>query len=278
MNKSQVMNKSSVVSGFSRTAIARLWLFVFAATGAVALAAQEHSYTPADIENGSRVFQSTCAGCHGQNGDGVAGIELSRGQFRRGTSDTDLIKIIQTGISGTTMPPHNLTDTQAGTVVAYLRNMATIRRGAAPDVLRGVGDAARGKELFDGKGQCATCHRVNGKGPRLAPDLSEVGATRPLPELHQALLDPDATMRAGNRFFQVVTKDGAKITGRLLNQDSFSVQLIDANERLVSLPRASLREYGFVKNSPMPSVRDKLSPQEVDDLVGYLVTLKGFNP
>ena len=137
---------------------------------------------------------------------------------------------------------------------------------------------ARGKALFEGKGQCATCHRVNGKGPRLAPDLSEVGATRPLPELYQALLDPDATMRAGNRFFRVVTKDGAAITGRLLNQDSYSVQLLDASERLVSLQKANLREFGYVKSSPMPSVRDKLSAQEVDDLVGYLVTLKGVNP
>jgi putative heme-binding domain-containing protein len=119
---------------------------------------------------------------------------------------------------------------------------------------------------------------VNGKGPRLAPDLSEVGATRPLPELHQSLLDPDATVRAGNRFFQVVTKDNAKITGRLLNQDTFSVQLIDANERLVSLSKSNLREFGYVKSSSMPSVRDKLSAQEVDDLVGYLVTLKGLNP
>jgi len=256
--------------------VVRVCVFIVAAASAAGtVAAQEHSYTPADIENGSRVFQSTCAGCHGQNGDGVAGIDLSRGQFRRGTSDTEIIKIIQTGIPGTTMPPHNLTDTQAGTVVAYLRNMATIRRGASPDVLRGVGDAARGKTLFEGKGQCATCHRVGGKGPRLAPDLSEVGATRPLPELFQALLDPDANIRAGNRFFRAVTKDGATITGRLLNQDTFTVQLIDSNERLVSLTKANLREYGFVKSSPMPSVRDKLSVQEVDDLVGYLVTLKG---
>jgi putative heme-binding domain-containing protein len=247
---------------------ARVSVFVFVATGAVAFAAQEHSYTPADIENGSRLFQSTCAGCHGQNGDGVAGIDLSRGQFRRGTSDTDIVKLIQTGIPGTTMPPHNLTDTEAGSVVAFLRNMSTIR---------GVGDAARGKALFEGKGQCATCHRVNGKGPRLAPDLSDIGATRPLAELHQSLLEPDAAVRAGNRFFQVVTKDGAKITGRLLNQDSFSVQLIDANERLVSLQKANLREYGFVKSSPMPSVRGKLTLQEVDDLIGYLVTLRGLN-
>jgi putative heme-binding domain-containing protein len=247
--------------------------------GAAAVAgAQDHGYTPADIESGGRLFQSSCAGCHGQDGAGVSGIELARGQFRRGTSDTDLIKIIQAGIPGTAMPPHNFTDAQAATVVAYLRNMATVRSGAAPNVLRGVGDAARGKALFEGKGQCATCHRVNGKGPRLAPDLSEVGATRPLPELHQALLEPNATMRAGNRFFQVVTKDGQTITGRLMNQDSFSLQMLDSKERLVSLPKSALREYGFVRTSPMPSVQDKLTLEEVDDLVGYLVTLKGLNP
>jgi cytochrome c oxidase cbb3-type subunit III len=240
--------------------------------------AQDHGYTPADIENGGRLYQSSCGGCHGQDGSGVSGIELARGQFRRGTSDTDLIKIIQTGIPGTTMPPHNFTDAQAATVVAYLRNMATVRSGAAPTVLRGVGDAARGKALFEGKGQCTTCHRVNGKGPRLAPDLSEVGATRPLPELHQSLLEPNATMRAGNRFFQVVTTDGRTITGRLMNQDSFSIQMLDAGERLVSLEKSNLREYGFVRTSPMPSMQDKLTLQEVDDLVGYLVTLKGLNP
>jgi putative heme-binding domain-containing protein len=120
------------------------------------------------------------------------------------------------------------------------------------------------------------CHRVNGKGPRLAPDLSEVGATRPLPELHQALLDPGATMRAGNRFFRVVTREGETIVGRLMNQDSFSIQMIDSKERLVSLPKASLREYGFQRTSPMPSFQDKLTAQEVDDVVGYLVTLRGL--
>jgi putative heme-binding domain-containing protein len=156
--------------------------------------------------------------------------------------------------------------------------MATVRTGAAPTILRGVGDATRGKALFEGKGQCTTCHRVNGRGPRIGPDLSEVGATRPLPELHQALLEPNATMRAGNRFFQVVTKDGQTINGRLMNQDSFSIQLLDSNERLVSLPKSDLKEYGFVRTSPMPSAQGKLSLQEVDDLVGYLVTLKGLTP
>ena len=259
--------------------LARTCIAVLAAVAiAAAAGAQDHGYTPADIESGGRLYQSSCAGCHGQDGAGVAGIELARGQFRRATSDTDLIRLIQTGIPNTAMPPHNFTDAQAATLVAYLRNMATVRSGAAPTVLRGVGDAARGRALFEGKGQCTTCHRVNGKGPRLAPDLSEVGATRPLPELHQALLEPNATMRAGNRFFQVVTRDGRTITGRLMNQDSFSIQLLDSKEGLVSLPKSELREYGFVRTSPMPSVQGKLSLQEVDDLVGYLVTLKGLNP
>ena len=111
----------------------------------------------------------------------------------------------------------------------------------------------------------------------MGPDLSEVGATRPLPELHQALLDPNATMRAGNRPYRAVTKDGTTVQGRLFNQDTFSVQLIDASEKLVSLPRANLREAGFIKTSPMPAAEGRLTLQEVDDLVGYLVTLKGLS-
>src|ERR1700730_11890385 len=243
---------------------------------ASALAAQEHSYTAADIENGSRLYQSSCAGCHGPNGDMVPGIELLRGQFRRATSDTEIMRIIQAGIPGTTMPPSSFTEAQAGTIVAYLRSMAPSARGpAAPgDVARG--NAASGRTIFQGKGQCATCHRVNGVGPRVAPDLSDVGAIRRTPELKQKLLDPSALVRPGNRFIEAVSKNGAKISGRLLNQDTFTIQLIDASERLISLSRSDLREFTFVKDSPMPSYRGKLSAEEVADLVTYLVSLKGL--
>jgi len=92
---------------------------------AAALAApQEHSYTQADIENGARLYQSSCAGCHGSNGDMVPGIELHRGQFRRATNDTEIMRIIQSGIPGTTMPPSSFSDAQAGAIVAYLRTAA----------------------------------------------------------------------------------------------------------------------------------------------------------
>src|SRR5688500_12849882 len=234
----------------------RLAVFVVGITAAVGtllpandrgqVIAQEHGYTPADIDNGARMYQSTCAGCHGPAGDEIPGVELARGQFRRGTSDTDLIAIIKTGIPGTPMPPHSLSDQQAAQVVGYLRNMSVVRTGIGTAVMRGVGDPARGKALFDGKGKCATCHRVYGRGPRVAPDLTEVGLTRPLPELFDAVLDPSATRRPGNRPFRAVTTDGRTVTGRLFNQDSFSIQLLDSNERLVSLQKRNLKEQAFV--------------------------------
>ena len=245
-----------------------------------ALAAQEHGYTPADVENGTRLYQSSCAGCHGSNGDGIPGVNMARGQFRRATSDTELIAVIRAGIPGTTMPPSGFSEAQAMTIVAYLRNMASsaARTASGSDATTAAAGAARGRTLFTGKGECAGCHRVNGVGPRVAPDLSEVGFLRTAPELRQKLLDPSALMRPGNRFVEAVTRTGARITGRLLNQDSFSIQLIDSSEHLVSMPKSSLREFAFMKTSPMPVYRDKLTPDEIGDLVSYLASLKGSAP
>jgi quinoprotein glucose dehydrogenase len=179
------------------------------------------------------------------------------------------------------MPPSSFSDAQAGAIVAYLRTAAPSSSAGASGgggVTVARGDAARGKSVYDGRGQCASCHRVNGEGPRVAPDLSDIGTIRPASELHQKLVDPSALVRPGNRFVEAVTKSGAKVTGRLLNQDTFTVQLLDSNERLVSLPRSDLKDFTFVKSSPMPSYRDKLTAGELDDVVAYLVSLKGFRP
>jgi putative heme-binding domain-containing protein len=170
------------------------------------------------------------------------------------------------------MPPANFSQDQAGTIVAYLRNMAA---GPNRTTDTAGGDASRGKLIFETKGDCRKCHRVNGDGSRVGPDLSEVGRLRQPAELERALLDPSADMRAGNRFVFATAKDGVTTTGRLLNQDTFSIQLIDSKEQLVSLMKSNLRDFGFVKTSPMPSYKGKLEAQEIADLVGYLVSLKG---
>ena len=240
--------------------------------------AQEHSYTPADIENGARLYQSSCAGCHGPNGDMVPGIDLQRGQFRRATTDTEVIRIIRSGISGTTMPPSSFTETQAGTIVAFLRSAATVGRGGRGGAAVTTGNAASGKTLFEGKGACATCHRVGASGPRVAPDLTEIGLVRSPGDLQQKLIDPNAVVRLGNRFVEATTKRGVKINGRLLNQDTFTIQLLDSAERLVSLSRSDLQDFTFLKESPMPSYRDKLTAEEVNDVVAYLTSLKGLRP
>ena len=226
--------------------------------------------TAADIEDGGRVFQNTCANCHGPDGDGVAGIDLGRGQFRRQMTDEELVRTIRTGIPGTPMPASNMSEEQAGKVVAYLRSVAASRRSDAA-----VGDALRGRILFDGKGACATCHRVSGVGSRLGPDLSEIGQRRRSVELEKSLLEPDAEVIGTARFYRVVTKDGATITGRLLNLDTFTVQMIDSKEQLRSFVKTDVREHGFVDKSTMPSYKDKLNAQELADLVSYLVSLKG---
>jgi putative heme-binding domain-containing protein len=231
----------------------------------------QHSYTPADVQEGGRLFRANCVLCHGPEGDQVPGIDLGHGRFRQTYSEDALVKIIQNGIAGTAMPPNNLQDFQAEVVVAYLRSLANSGR-----TVTGNGDAVKGKALFAGKGNCAGCHRVNGNGSRVGPDLSDIAALRRTVEIERSLLEPNEEILPQNRYYRAVTKQGETITGRLLNVDTFTVQMLDAKERLISLQRSDLRESGFVNNSPMPSFRDKLSSQELADVVAYLVSLKGL--
>jgi putative heme-binding domain-containing protein len=232
-------------------------------------AAAQHD-TAADIDDGGRVFRDTCSNCHGPDGDEVAGIDLGRGVFKRAKTDQDLVQIIRTGIPGTAMPATSFSEAQAAQVVAYLRSVAASKRSAS-----GAGLADRGRTIFEGKGACTTCHRVDANGARLGPDLSNIGQLRRAVELETSIVDPGAEILYTNRTYRVVTKDGATTTGRLLNLDSFTVQMLDSKEQLRSFEKARLRDYGFVDLSPMPSYRDKLSAQELADLVSYLVSLKG---
>jgi cytochrome c oxidase cbb3-type subunit 3 len=145
----------------------------------------------------------------------------------------------------------------------------------APGVLQAQlsGDSANGKLIFEGKGNCTSCHRIKGNGSHFGPDLSDVGARTP-EQLQTSILDPDAEILPANRILRVVSKNGTTTIGRLLNEDTFSVQMIDRTERLQSFQKADLREYTFESKSPMPSFKDKLSAQELADVVAYLSTFK----
>lgn len=252
-----------MTSFIRRRAIAAV-VTILAARGAVA----QHA-TGSDVYGGEQAFQNYCANCHGSAGNQIANVDLGHGVFRKPYDDAALMEIVMKGIPGTPMPATpNMSREQATQIVAYLRSRAVVKDAGAG------GDPARGKELFAGKGQCVTCHRVEGIGSRLGPDLTRIGAVRTSDQLATSLLEPDLEVQPANRTYTVVTRDGRRVTGRLLNHDTFTVQLLDENEQLRSFERASLRSEAFAP-SPMPSARGRLDDREIADLVQYLASLRG---
>src|SRR5262245_31507024 len=170
----------------------------------------------------------------------------------------------------------------------------------APDIVLPAGDAARGKAVFDSsKANCLSCHRINGTGSLYGPDLSAVGApprgggqgrgggggggnargaaTPPagptVQQMAQSILDPNAVVAVQNRYVRLTMKDGKTIWGKLLNVDTFGIQIFDSSEKLENIPRSNVKDMTMV--SPMPSYRDKLTTQELADVVSYLMSLKG---
>ncbi len=247
------------------------WAAISAAATLVApLVAQQRSYSAADVATGKQLFTVQCQPCHGPNGDLVAGIDMRKGEFKRVSTDEEISRIILNGVPGTGMPPFSLPDASRAALVAYIRSLHDTGARAA------AGDAQRGQEIFEGKGECLTCHRVNGKGSRKGPDLSDIGAIRNAAALEHSILDPGDAIPPQQRLVHAVTKNGTAINGLRLNEDTHTVQLIDDNGRLVSLSKSDLREYTLLKTTPMPSYQGKLTPQEVADVVSYLTSLKGL--
>ena len=236
----------------------------------VAASAQDHvEHDPADIEYGLAVYLAQCASCHGETGDAIAGVDLRNGPLRRAATDRDLIGVIRTGIPGTGMLAFQLDAAEMAGIVAYLLNM-TYEADAVT-----LGDAARGRALFEGRGACLDCHRVRGRGPREATDLTAVGAERAPSALRRSLLDPTGTMRPIDRPVELMTADGERVTGRRLNEDTYTVQILDDDARLRSFDKAELRELRILTTSPMPAYGDRLDADELADLLAYLVSLKG---
>ena len=138
-----------------------------------------------------------------------------------------------------------------------------------------TGDPIRGQAVFAGKGHCTSCHRVGESGSALGPNLTSIGTELTVDQLRKSLLDPDSTVPPAYQNYRVITRDGKAITGRLLNQDPYSLQMIDSNNQLVAFERSELREWGSTLTPPMPSYSGTLNTDELADLLAYLASLKG---
>jgi len=248
-----------------------LWMLILAGQAGAQLT-QDHpgQYSQADIDIGARLYNAQCAQCHGPNGDQVSGVDLRRGQFRRANSDEDLAGIIANGIPGTGMPPVALQPAEMTGVIAFIR--AGFDPAGRPIK---IGTASRGQAVVEGKGGCLACHRINGRGSRQAPDLSDIGLARTAEAIHRTLIDPSSGMMPINRPVRVVMKDGRSIAGRRLNEDTFTVQIIDDREQLHSIVKGDMRSMAVDTKSPMPAYATRLTTEELADVIGYLLTLKG---
>ena len=227
-------------------------------------------YSRVDIEHGALVYAEHCDRCHGANGNGVGGVDLRSGQFRNATTDQQLRTVITNGFPTAGMPSFTFDAADLTGLVAYLRNMTSIDRGSLKP-----GNPAHGQMIVETKGACLGCHRINDKGSRKAPNLSNIGANRSAGSLERSLVDPSSQMWPINRPVRIVTKDGKVINGRRLNEDTYTVQVSDEEGRLFSLNKAELREFVVSTTSTMPSYKKELTSEELSDVVTYLLSLKG---
>lgn len=226
--------------------------------------------TPGDIADGQRAFGTNCVVCHGPDGNIIPGIDFGRGIYRRAYTDAELVGIIRNGIPNTPMAPQTrISEAQATRIVAYLRELpAQLGDSMA------AGDSASGREIFFGKGACDNCHAADGEGARHGPALGRIGCVRGALELKDSILNPAAVVQPEARTYQVRLASGDVVTGRLLNHDTFTVQLVDTDDRLRSFDKAELRDHGFIATT-MPSYAETLSDAEIADLVSYLRSQQG---
>ena len=232
-------------------------------------------------------FRINCAFCHGLSGRGGGrGPDLTKAQKRHGNADADLFRTISQGVPGTAMPAGTnggigvgMTDEEIWQVIAYLRSVQV----KAPE--KPVGDAAHGKELFYGSARCGTCHMVEGKGGRLGPDLTVAGSVRSADSLVDSVRNPSRRLAQGikeaaKEFPQeyetvtVTTPDGKKITGVTMNEDNFSLQMMDADEKIHLFEKGKLKSFEKSRESLMPPYDAKmLSDKDLNDLVAYLLSV-----
>jgi len=233
---------------------------------------------------GEYEFRANCAFCHGLGAKGGGrGPDLTRTPKKHGDADADLFNTINNGVPGTAMPPNGatqqgvgMTEQEVWQVVTYIRSME--KKADA----KSLGDAEHGKQLFYGSAACGTCHMINGKGGRLGPDLTAAAAGRSTDYLKESLREPDKRLAQGiseamKEFSQeyetasVTTADGSKYQGVVLNEDAFSVQILDTRETLHLWDKSSLKSFEKSRQSLMPAYDEKVLPEkDLQDLLAFL--------
>ncbi|HTP34273.1 MAG TPA: c-type cytochrome [Candidatus Acidoferrales bacterium] len=246
---------------------------LFLLAGTPALQAQEHNpYTsPANVARGKQLYGGHCAPCHGPAGEGGRGPNLARTALPRAATEEALFTVIRDGLPGTEMPRGSaLDDREIWQVAAFVRGLGQTEAEELP------GSPANGARLFRDKGGCLKCHAVGTEGGGLGPPLTEIGLRRSAAFLRSTLADPAAAAPPDFQMVDFETNDGRRVSGILIAEDTFSIQLRDLSERPLSFWKKDLSNLKRSRGkTPMPAYRGTFSDAELEDLVAYLVSLRG---
>ena len=216
------------------------------------------------IAEGQRLFETSCAACHGQNAKGGRGPDLT-GTLNRGSLESEMAGNIVGGIAGTQMPAFPMPPQNARAIVAYLRSL----RAGEPD-LPVTGNVAGGQQLFFGAARCGGCHMYQGQGGRLGPDLSRIGEARSARELHRAIAQPHRELARGFETVEVRLRNGSQLRGVRKNEDTFSLQVMDEAEKLHLLLKKEVATVRLTGKSLMPE--GAVSGTQLDDVIAFLKT------
>ena len=224
---------------------------------------------PEAIAAGKKLYEETCQICHGGDARGGRGPALAAGDFLHGSEDGQIFQNIREGIAGTQMPGFDLLPNEVWQLITYIRSLSgTIVQEKVS------GDPSAGEKIFFGKGGCAACHQVNGRGGRLSPDLSSIGRWT-AQSLRETILNPNQREGRERNVVVVKTRDGREIRGLRRNEDTFSLQLMDIAEQFHLLDKKMLAEVRYEEKSLMPDdYGRRLSATEIDNVVAYLKTLR----
>jgi len=226
--------------------------------------------TPDTIQEGMVAFRANCAYCHGMDARGMRGPDLTS-VYGRGATEDSLYRTIRRGVPGTEMPPASvfLQEPDTWKVVMYLRTL-----NVPPPTETPRGDPQNGEKIF--RARCSGCHRVNGQGGVLGPDLSRIGVGRTRASLTRQIRGAVEDIRPGYEPVTVTMEGGRTIRGTRKNEDLFSVQIMDTSERLQGVAKSETKSITAEKKSLMPAYGvDQLNERDLDDLLQYLSTLRG---
>ena len=284
--------RNILLVGLVQTALIVGLVMTGGTTAPVAQETENPFDTLVDTRMGQRLFRAQCGRCHGRDARGndeVGAPDLTTGRFQHASTDAGLFRVIREGIDGTAMIRinPNATDQAVWQIISYLTSLHV-----DPEDVDLPGNAEAGQQLFNGKGNCTSCHMVSGQGGRLGPDLSTVGNRRTVAvldddqdsysdrspdEMLTDITDPNKDVEPRWWTMRVTRADGSVIEGLRMNEDMFTFRIMDDDENLWSFSKSEIRSYERIETSTMPSYQQTLTASELDDLVAYLFSLRREN-